>query len=402
MSGCPCCRSRTLAVLRIVLLMLAVIGLAGICPMASASSSRSDDRSLLIEGIGAHLRQLGGEARRARLVEQVLDQMLPPNDDIQVDVQGDLLPRLRRVMKPFDRSAPYESQLLWLHWRSAKGIEIGCDEISLKPLLEGKGHLSDGPDRDPGDAELIHFCTMVSTAARQPSLDAQEQECVQSVLDQTLEQLRGMVVEALLQTGMPKEERAYRLSRMDETLEELASLIEPYLGTALFPELRSCRDSLERWKDELERNKKRYMDAYLDSLIPDIQESCLGSDKRWSMECLIESRRRNESLSGLLGHPNSTQYIFIVGKLLALALQSDLSEVDLEQRMRALDLARAEGARARALREATELATEGTLDGEDLNRDRPFNNLGQALIYGGVRIIDGLIDIPDAVGTPRR
>ena len=52
--------------------------------------------------------------------------------------------------------------------------------------------------------------------------------------------------------------------------------------------------------------------------------------------------------------------------------------------------------------QATEPATEGTLDGEELNRDWPFNNLGQALIYGGVRIIDGLIDIPDAVGTPRR
>ena len=104
----------------------------------------------------------------------------------------------------------------------------------------------------------------------------------------------------------------------------------------------------------------------------------------------------------MLGSPDQLQFVMSVGKLLALALQSDLSEVDLEQRMRALDLIRAEGARARALREATELATEGTLDGEDPNRDRPFNNLGQALIYGGVRIIDGLIDIPDAVGTPRR
>ena len=402
MSGCPGCRSRTLAVLRIVLLMLAVIGLAGICPMASASSSRSDDRSLLIEGIGAHLRQLGGEARRARLVEQVLDQMLPPNDDIQVDVQGDLLPRLRRVMNPLDRSAPIESQHLWDHWSSTRYSVIKIGGIYLKPLLEGRGHLSDGPDRDPGDASLIHFCTMVSTAARQPSLDAQEQECVQSVLDQTLEQLRGMVEEALLQTGMPKKERAYRLSRMDEALEELASLIEPYLGTALFPELRSCRDSLERWRNGLSDQRKGWFRYFWEPKIIELRQECGEQGDRWNNECHEEQRNVNRTLSAMLGSPDQLQFVMSVGKLLALALQSDLSEVDLEQRMRALDLIRAEGARARALREATELATEGTLDGEDPNRDRPFNNLGQALIYGGVRIIDGLIDIPDAVGTPRR
>lgn len=356
--------------------------------IAPTPQDHVDSRQQLIEGVAEHLRRLGGEPRRIQLVARTLGEVLPEGDDLKADVEGDLLPRLRAILVPIDRSDPLDAEMRGSSWLST-GLTRGLDHTLLPALSSGRGEFEDDPEGNPNDARLLHFCRTVAVAASAAPIDAVERACVERVLDQTLAGIESSIREALEDAELPRNEMAFRLERLRDAIDGMSAIIAPHVGTALSPRLQTCRESLASWRRAEEELKARWRKHFLNGSIDGLRASCRDEQGRWLEDRLVDSRRSTEPLSGLLGSPHQVQVFHEVGRLLGLALGPAVPREVTDDLERSWNLVLLAGALERAGRNPDEEST-------------GFRSLDEALVLGGIEIHDGLVSIPARLGPPDR